>query len=117
MRASYFLKHKDVCVAQVVFDTQTGNMAECSKLYEQNCLPVFCAGIQERLKQWWQDRAVPKNQSNIQALLRENDIASTQSFLLNNLGLSLIDVYWVCPVNLDVSWKQVSLFQNMYSKR
>lgn len=32
--------------------------------------------------------------------------------LVDNLGLSLTDTYWLCPENTAVKWKEISLFSN-----
>ena len=64
------------------------------------------------LREWWKNRQVPVSQGRIRAILEENGIADTGDYLLRNLGLSLEDYYWLKPVDSDLRWKDVNLFDN-----
>ncbi len=64
------------------------------------------------LRKWWQRRAVPKNQGNIQHILEQLNIATPQEYLVKNLGLSLTDQYWIKPLNMELDWNAVNFFTN-----
>ena len=66
----------------------------------------------EDLKKWWERRAVPLKQGNMKQLLNANNIATPQNYLLQNLGLSLSDHYWINPAEMLLEWKNVNLFTN-----
>ena len=36
-------------------------------------------------------------------------------YLIQNLGLSLTDYYWMKPVGSHLKWKDVNLFENAFS--
>lgn len=114
----YFLKHKDDNVAILDMDNTTGMIISIDTI-EKDLLPLCSQGKilndAKPIRTWWGNRAVSKNQVNIRQLLEKYGIESTQKLLLDNLGLSLTDCYWVCPKGAKLSWKDVNLFQNVFN--
>lgn len=108
----YYLMHGSDIVTTVAFDEITGSMLSVGKQCRKELLPLGGNRSENELKKWWQRRAVPLFQGNIQLLLRENDIATPQNYLLKNLGLSLNDHYWINPADKSFRWEEVSLFFN-----
>ncbi len=47
-------------------------------------------------------------------ILKQNGIFNTQSYMLRNLGVSLIDHYWINPVDEMLEWKDINLFENEF---
>ncbi|WP_026669553.1 hypothetical protein [Butyrivibrio sp. AE3006] len=71
---------------------------------------------QEWLKLWWKDRAVPIKQGRIAKFLSAKGIMLPEEYLMNNLGLSLTDYYWIRPMDVDLKWKDVNLFDNKFTE-
>lgn len=111
---NYYLLHKNHIAAEIIFDSTSGIIDKIVRIHESRLLPISCQENPVFLKTWWNQRAVSKGQSNIKQLLKENNIPSTQSFLLDNLGLSITDAYWVKPVNSTIEWEQVSFHLNPF---
>lgn len=111
----YCIKHKDISAAIVQFDEATGKLEEIVEVLDERHLPL-CAqnGNKDILAFWWSNRAVSKSQSEIKAILEREKIRTTQSFLLNNLGLSITDAFWVCPEGADIAWKDISFHLNSF---
>ena len=108
----YYLMHCNDIVTTLSFDEITGNIVSVGKSKDEKLLPLGGNRTQDDLKKWWERRAVPLKQGNIKHLLNANNIATPQNFLLQNLGLSLSDHYWINPINLLLDWKNVNLFTN-----
>lgn len=109
----YLLRHKDDIAARIDFEEDSGALRSIIAMYDETFLPI-CAqnGHIENLKTWWLNRAVPRSRSDIRRLLDSSGTKTTQSLLLNNLGLSMTDAFWVCPSGRRVLWKDVSFHLN-----
>ncbi|KSV58760.1 HipA domain-containing protein [Acetivibrio ethanolgignens] len=110
----YYFKHNNDIVAIAQIDLTTGAVRN-AHIVNPELLPVGVC-TEDSLKNWWQSRAVSRKQDGIGNVLQQFTLDSTQSLLLNNLGLSLTDHYWVCPVNTGLTWSDVSLYSNKFSE-
>lgn len=108
----YYLMHRNDIVTTLSFDETTGNLLAIGKLNDPGLLPIGGNRSSRDLQKWWERRAVPLNQGNIKMLLNANKIPTPQNYLLQNLGLSLIDHYWINPVQKCYDWNEVNLFSN-----
>ena len=108
----YYLMHKNEVVVSLLMEEENGSILNISS--EGNCdlLPLGGNISPKDLKCWWERRAVPVSQGNMKRILMENGISSTQKYLLNNLGLSLSDHYWINPADEMLTWEEVNLFHN-----
>lgn len=110
----FFLMHKDDIVAAVSIDDISGAILRIGSGGNRDLLPLGGRQSADALRKWWLRRAVPINQGHIARYVQEADIPSTQNLLVNNLGLSLSDHYWIRPINSALEWKDVSLFSNPF---
>lgn len=110
----FFLMHKDDIVTVISIDDISGAIVRISQDGERDLLPLGGVQSPDALRKWWLRRAVPINQGHIARYVQEADIPSTQNLLVNNLGLSLSDHYWIKPINSSLEWKDVSLFSNSF---
>lgn len=108
----YYLMHRDTPVCVISIDAASGAMLRVSSKKEQEFLPPGGCQDVQMLRKWWQRRAVPLNQGKIQWILERLGIASTQSLLTRNLGLSLTDHYWIKPLGMELEWRDINLFTN-----
>lgn len=111
---SYELMHKDDVVASLRLDDLSGAILKVTPGTNPELLPLGGSQGADSLRKWWLRRAVPISQGNIAALLQQEGIPSTQSLLVQNLGLSLSDHYWIRPQKSDLTWKDVSPFSNAF---
>lgn len=108
----YILMHKDDKVASVIMEPVSGALISISEVYNDKLVPIGAKGPAAMLKAWWQRRAVPIYQGKIKKILEKTGFVTTKAYLLNTLGLSLNDCYWMKPANSTYSWDDVSLFRN-----
>lgn len=89
--------------------------------YPSSNIPMDIAPLAYRkesnwLKRWWQDRCVPKTREGVVLTLLEANDLTPSKYLLNNLGLSLTDYYWIKPIGSQIKWKDVNLYDNDFSE-
>ncbi len=66
----------------------------------------------EWLYKWWEDRSIPLTRDQIKSFLASKGVSSPNQYLVKNLGLSLTDYYWIKPVDSNLTWEMVNLFDN-----
>ena len=118
--SNYILMHKNIPVADLQLDTDTGVVGSVGHIYHEAHVPVGVpvnrGAIDRRaLNAWWTGRAIPASRDRIQDALRELNLPTTQLLLEKCLGLSLSDQYWICPAGGGVRWEDVNFFQNAFS--
>lgn len=118
MMVRYLLKHKDDIAAEILFCEEDGSLHQVLSSACEKYLPV-CArhGHEKNLAFWWRNRAVPKSRSDVRELLDKEGVRTTQSLLLNNLGLSMTDSFWVCPADSQLRWQDVSFHLNARGRK
>ena len=108
----YYLMRKDDVVT-VCDMSQDGQLLSWSKHFmSPELAPLESRTSRHYLSKWWRNRQVPVSQGRIKVMLEENGIEDPGDYLLRNLGLSLIDYYWMKPVDSGLRWKDVNLFEN-----
>lgn len=105
----YWLMHKDIQAAVFSFD-DTNNSIRAIKENPQNTVYIPL-GYQGKLLQWIQDRAIPDTRQGIKKDLSN---ISRLKLLMDNLGLSLTDSYWFKPIDTNLCWNEVNLYQNRF---
>lgn len=108
----FFLMHKNQSFGIVAVDNDTGNLLDVN-ISNINLCPI--KNLSKKLfNNWWERRAIPKNQKMSEKLLNFN---SNTKYMLDNLGLSLIDCYWIKPINSDLTWETVNLYTNNFAEK
>lgn len=108
----FYLMHKDDIVTTIDIDLDTGNFIKIAPKANLELLPLGGNISPQSLRNWWNRRAVPMSQGNIQHILINNDMNTPQLFLTKNLGLSLTDHYWIKPIDSTLTWGKVNFFTN-----
>jgi len=110
----FILMHKDDPVCALTIDESSGVILRVSKPTDPELLPPGGNIDAEKLRNWWQRRAVPVSQGRIMHILEKAGISSTQAYLVRNWGLSLTDHYWIKPPDVALGWDDVNLFTNSF---
>lgn len=110
----FFIMRKDDPITYAEF-TADGNMVSFSKdIMNKDLAPLQDMYQGQWLNLWWKERSIPIEQDNIRMFLQENGYSMPSDYLIRNLGLSLTDYYWLKPINSDLTWKDVNLFDNNF---
>ena len=118
---NYTLMHKNIPVADIEIDEDTGVIIGIGDIYAKEHLPAgvpFCHnGTIDRaaLNKWWTRRSIPASRMGINEALEILGIYNTELLLTKCLGLSLSDHYWVRPADSDMTWESVNFFDNEFS--
>lgn len=113
--ALYVLKHKDLDVAMVKIDRQSGNIDYVLDVYMPQELPLGCGKDGKGIGQWWASRAIPDSRRGIQQVLHYLGTNSSLSLMLSSYGLSLTDHYWMQPVDEELYWSGLNFYENDFS--
>ena len=111
---SYTLMHKDIATAELEIDCISGSIVKIGKMLSKEHLPIRAARTKADFKEWWNDRAIPRTRRELKDFLASRGVRSTGNYLVDNLGLSLIDCYWIKPESSDLCWNEVNLFVNSF---
>ena len=118
------LMHKNIPVADLVLDGESGFIEKIGYVHDPTRLPIGTAWYtgaekgkpeRRRLNDWWVGRSIPASRDNIQAALLKMHVLQTTELLSKCYGLSLSDQYWVCPEDSGLSWEDVNFFDNLFS--
>ena len=108
----YYLMREDEVITLCDF-AKDGRLVAYSRNYRRpELMPLSFRTSEDPLRRWWEDRQVPLSQGRVKEMLEEKGFTVSGSFLLQNLGLSLTDHYWIRPVDSTLKWKDVNLFDN-----
>ena len=110
----YQLMHLDDIVADVTIDDFNGALVSVEKIINPEIVPYRAARSTNDFRQWWADRAIPETRTELRDFLESRNIKSTGLYLLDNLGLSLTDCYWIKPYDSSIHWHDVNLYDNPF---
>ena len=108
MENYYFLMHGNDPAALVSSD---GYTILRLKIISPELTPFLGNMDLKKMKLWFQNRIIPKTRADLSSFLLTKGCDSPEQFLLKNLALSLTDWYWLCPVDYQLKWEDVNLFQ------
>ena len=103
----YELMHKDLKVGMIEIDV-AGNLSNFFAI-EPELAPFLGGADLDKMKIWWKQRAVPGSRKMMDEVIKKSGCRSSSEYLAKNLGLSMTDSYWVCPVDMSLSWENVRL--------
>ena len=115
------LMHKNVPVAEIELDDETGFIQKIDTLYAPRHLPIGVPvrqGLTDRkaLNDWWTERSIPASRSGVREALETLEITNTKMLLVRCWGLSLSDQYWIRPEGSERTWNEINFFNNDFSE-
>ena len=102
----YTLMHKDQECGILILDERTGKVVK----YRDNgndMSPYLGTADLRKIQQWWKLRAVPSSRRNIQQVIAASNCPNASVYLVKNLGLSIVDTYWIKPDGFNLSFDNV----------
>lgn len=108
----YILMRKDDPITLLEI-SEDGTIEKYSKqIMNEEMAPLQEKSASNWLCKWWKERSVPIKQGKIEDMLKIKGLLNPEEYLVKNLGLSLTDYYWIKPVEFDLRWKDVNLYDN-----
>lgn len=112
MVETYFLMYENQKVA--VFSVENGIISKVQfPDISLNYLPVGISTT-EQLQRWITNRCIPFTR---QGLNRELVTITPFEYMLQNMGLSLTDHYWICNIENVCTWESINLYVNDFKAR
>lgn len=114
----YFLMHEDIRLA--LFSVSESDTVENVKFNDSafNMLPFgVCSTSTKSLRDWLNNRRIPATRHGIKSMIAECGVTSTFRLMIDNLGLSLTDHYWLCPLNGNYTWDSINLYTNYFDAK
>jgi hypothetical protein len=113
----YILKHKNIDVAEISFNEHFA-IHGIYKVFNEEHLPLGVINYADktsnsRLYDWWETRAIPKTRTSVTTLSYMH-VRNRDEFLVNTLGFSLSDHYWICPKGKPLQWENKNYYQNKF---
>lgn len=112
MLFQYYLMHKNIIAGVLTVNTDTASVVDCKVIESENA-PIGHHN-KKALTNWLNRRALPIHQHN-QDILKDGK--DNFSYMMDNLGLSLIDCYWFKPIDSDYTWESVNLFAHDFAEK
>jgi hypothetical protein len=120
----YELMHKDrpVALLDLSSDKRTISVHKATLIGDSAHMPVgtafpgSCEIKRQNIKDWLRLRAIPMERDRLRSSRRGTDLPYPHELLLDSLGLSLSDQYWMRPAASNISWGDVNFFQNGFSE-
>lgn len=108
----YFLMHENQKIA--LFSVENGNISKVQ--FPDSSLNYLPVGIstKEQLQRWITNRCIPFTR---QGLNRELVTITPFEYMLQNMGLSLTDHYWICNIENVCTWESINLYVNDFKAR
>ena len=112
MVETYFLMYENQKVA--VFSVENGIISKVQ--FSDSNLTYLPVGISttEQLQRWIANRGIPATR---QGLNRDLVTMTPFEYMLQNMGLSLTDHYWICNIENVCTWESINLYVNDFKAR
>jgi hypothetical protein len=117
----YTLMHKELPIAQLELDEETGSIRKVLSVQEASHMPLGVMtpkGMVDRgaLNDWWIDRSIPASRSGVRKAMEILAVQDTRLLLTKCFGLSLSDQYWIRPAHQTIEWKEINFFDHPFSE-
>lgn len=104
----YYLMHQNRECAILELDMMNGYILDCDVL-DKALMPMNGRTDIKNLRNWWRYRPVPSTREDMKMVMRLAGTEFPELYLIKNLGLSMTDTYWICPMDKILKWEDVRL--------
>ena len=117
MDNKFYLMRKNQIITLVQFN-ENGDMTAFSKNIPEDSKDLSPLAFRNNpktwLSEWWNNRTIPLTREQLTTFLKVKGFSTAGQYLVQNLGLSLTDYYWIKPVDSNLTWEKVNLFDNPF---
>lgn len=115
-----YLMNKDKEIALIEFNTTTISIDKIYDVINIQYAPLLLENeynnrsesIAKELNCWFKGRGIPSWRKDVEKLLRNLKINTTDELLNKAYALSLSDQYWIKEEDSTVQWKDINFFEN-----
>ncbi|MDE7311892.1 MAG: HipA protein [Eubacterium sp.] len=105
----YMLMNKDKEIASFAINDV---LSSIDVIKQNEKLPVWISDIGAFIR----NRRAPKHRENIAELLRQSGCDTLRGFIDITHALSLVDTFWVRPIDSRLTWESVSLYTHPFNE-
>ncbi len=116
MNDNYILMHKNVKCGVLTIQRESGAFIRYKEI-DGSSGPFLGNAVEKYMAIWWKYRAVPGSRKDMQEVIRRAGCETSAEYLAKNLALSMTDTYWICPIELELSWEDVNLYSMIKRKQ
>lgn len=110
----FFLMHENDKLA--VFDYSNASISGIvlneQYQYKLPFMEISSKTLEDRVAEWILNRGIPVTRQRIETDLAVLNTKNVIDYMVNNLGLSLTDHYWLCPKDSSYTWENINLYTN-----
>lgn len=115
-----YLMNKNKKVALVEFNTTTISIdkvhdmlnIEYAPLSLKNAYVDRSKSLSKELNDWFKGRGIPSWRKDVEKLLRNIGVKTTDELLNKAYALSLSDQYWIIEEHSSIKWEDINFFKN-----
>lgn len=113
----YFLMHENTKLALFEYENQNISAVVVNEKEKEKLpfLEMSSKKIEDKIAEWIMNRGIPVTRQRIDVDLQVLNTKNVQDYMINNLGLSLTDHYWICPKDSDYTWETINLYENDFT--
>ena len=111
MVSDYLLMHKKESYGLISIDHEIGAMVN-AEIMRPEYAPYLGKATDGDMRMWWIGRSIPNSRKSMIKKIEALGYTCAGDFLAKNLALSISDTYWICPVDMELEWDDVNLFNH-----
>ena len=116
MIETFVLRHEnDICA---IINIEDFNDIIDTQITDKSKLPLLSVRsgktANNNLKDWLKNRGVPAKRRRLRDELAVMKCITPFELMLKNLGLSLVDHFWISPLKCNLSWEQANFYINNF---
>ena len=116
----YILMNKNKPILLLEYNTKYNTIEKIYDIYniKYASLSVYNANknisknLVAEVNKWFRNRGIPSWRKNIEKLLENLNVSTTEELLNKAYALSLSDQYWIKEQDSQIEWKDINFFEN-----
>ena len=114
------LMNKNTPILLLEYNTKYNTIEKIYDIYNIEYAPLsvynanknISKNLVAEVNKWFRNRGIPSWRKNIEKLLENLDVSTTEELLNKAYALSLSDQYWIKEQDSQIEWKDINFFEN-----
>ena len=114
------LMNKNTPILLLEYNTKYNTIEKIYDIYNIEYAPLsvynanknISKNLVAEINKWFRNRGIPSWRKNIEKLLENLNVSTTEELLNKAYALSLSDQYWIKEQDSQIEWKDINFFEN-----
>ena len=114
------LMNKNTPILLLEYNTKYNTIEKIYDIYNIEYAPLsvynanknISKNLVAEVNKWFRNRGIPSWRKNIEKLLENPNVSTTEELLNKAYALSLSDQYWIKEQDSQIEWKDINFFEN-----